>query len=297
MGQQKKSTKKSTMDFEISSEDAEFLLAFEGSEGLSDLARIWGRDISVVSRRLKRLAGMDLLQKSDGHWSITDRGRRLNAWTKRALREQSLALSMEGEIRIGAPSEFVARFLSGGLSPLEKKGYRFSIRSSEVGVEKLLEERRIDIGFDCGAPYSPSIAFKRCARETFGIYLSSGSARQAIEAGKASLGSLDYFHYERFDFSHIRRAVTGVDAPKMTFNDVSSLKSFLMGRKGAWSVLPDYCVSREVDKGRLYRLSGEGPLSSMHFGVWWNRASPPSAELIEWATDWLSAQEKSLKRV
>lgn len=80
--------------FLIHSEQLELLLAFEERKGLANLAETMGRDPSVVSRGLQRLAEeFPVLEKVKGKWELTPLGRRVNDSTRAFLSEQMSLIS------------------------------------------------------------------------------------------------------------------------------------------------------------------------------------------------------------
>lgn len=82
--------------FSLSSDQLELLVAFEESEGLGRLAEAMGRDPSVVSRSLQRLAEeFPVLIKVKGRWELTPLGRQTNELTKRFISAQRQLLPVE----------------------------------------------------------------------------------------------------------------------------------------------------------------------------------------------------------
>lgn len=82
--------------FSLSSDQLELLLMFEESEGLGKLAEQMGRDPSVISRSLQRMAEtFPVLVKAKGRWEITPLGRQTNALTKKFIAEQRQLLPIE----------------------------------------------------------------------------------------------------------------------------------------------------------------------------------------------------------
>jgi nicotinamidase-related amidase len=73
----------------MSSDSCELLLAFEEADSLQELAARIGRDLSVVSRQLQRLAeDHPVLEKVKGRWRLTPLGHQVNAWSRGALATQ-----------------------------------------------------------------------------------------------------------------------------------------------------------------------------------------------------------------
>ncbi|RYZ79100.1 MAG: isochorismatase family protein, partial [Proteobacteria bacterium] len=84
----------STLRFRLSSEQLELLLAFENALGLNDLAEKMGRDPSVISRGLQKIAEeYPVLDKVKGRWQLTQLGRNLNALTTAQLSEHHALLN------------------------------------------------------------------------------------------------------------------------------------------------------------------------------------------------------------
>lgn len=80
--------------FTLTSEQLELLLAFENATGLGHLAELMGRDPSVVSRNLQRIAeSYPVLKKVKGRWEITPLGIQINQRTRVYLEEQAKLFS------------------------------------------------------------------------------------------------------------------------------------------------------------------------------------------------------------
>jgi nicotinamidase-related amidase len=72
--------------FPLSSDQLELLLSFGESSGLAALAESMGRDPSVVSRGLQRIAeDYSVLVKVKGRWELTPLGYQVNAATKDSI--------------------------------------------------------------------------------------------------------------------------------------------------------------------------------------------------------------------
>lgn len=69
--------------YPLNSDQLELLLAFEESNGLSELAQTLSRDPSVISRQLQRLnEDYPVLIKDKGKWFISDLGKKVNELTR-----------------------------------------------------------------------------------------------------------------------------------------------------------------------------------------------------------------------
>lgn len=86
--------------FTLSSDQLELLLAFERSQGLGHLAELMGRDPSVVSRNLQRIAqSQPVLTKVKGRWEITPLGMQVNQATRSFLEAQAKLFQQRTETR------------------------------------------------------------------------------------------------------------------------------------------------------------------------------------------------------
>ncbi|MNK97251.1 Peroxyureidoacrylate/ureidoacrylate amidohydrolase RutB [compost metagenome] len=80
--------------FLLSSDQLELLLAFEDSKGLAALAESMGRDPSVISRGLLRIAEEHpVLVKVRGKWELTPLGRETNELTRNSIASYKSLLS------------------------------------------------------------------------------------------------------------------------------------------------------------------------------------------------------------
>ncbi len=80
--------------FPLSTDQLEILIAFESSLGLSQLAEELGKDPSVISRNLQRIAeDFSVLQKVKGRWVLTPLGHQIVVEGKKFLQVQHDLLS------------------------------------------------------------------------------------------------------------------------------------------------------------------------------------------------------------
>ncbi|MBC7457352.1 MAG: isochorismatase family protein [Bdellovibrionaceae bacterium] len=87
--------------FSLSSDQLELLLMFEESEGLGKLAEQMGRDPSVISRSLQRIAEeFHVLVKVKGRWEITPLGRQTNELTRKFIADQHQLLPIRKNINL-----------------------------------------------------------------------------------------------------------------------------------------------------------------------------------------------------
>lgn len=132
--------------FSISSDQLELLLAFEESEGLGHLAEVIGRDPSVVSRALQRIAEEHpVLTKVKGRWELTPLGRQINQLTRSTLAAYQTLLPRtkidpKREISISKKSVLVVINAQVGLLDSTQEGRNNS--EAEVKIEKLVSHWR-----------------------------------------------------------------------------------------------------------------------------------------------------------
>lgn len=79
--------------FSLDSSQCELLILFEEADTLAQMAERAGRDVSVISRQLQRLAETaPVLEKYKGRWRMTELGRQVNRWSRSAIAEQGRIL-------------------------------------------------------------------------------------------------------------------------------------------------------------------------------------------------------------
>lgn len=84
------------MPFLLSSDQLELLIAFEKSEGLNKLAEMMGRDPSVISRSLQKMAEeYPVLIKVKGRWELTPLGRQVNELSTQFILDQNKLLHLK----------------------------------------------------------------------------------------------------------------------------------------------------------------------------------------------------------
>jgi DNA-binding transcriptional LysR family regulator len=278
------------MRFLISSQECELLLAFECKSNLQELSELFNKDISVLSRNLKSIAKKsDLLEKQHGRWVLTDKGKALNAWSREAMYSQRLSLERQKSLKIAATREFASRILlpqARGL--IGDEDISVSIISSDAGIERLILAGQADFGFDCGRPYSPSIAFKRIVRERFVTIAAPIFIERSHIADFSNLKDKDHLRFMRNE-----GAVWDLDVEAShyfgTFSDMASLREACKLGFG-WAVIPYYAVKKELNEGSLVEVLGK-EFADQKFGVWWLRERKNIAAWVERAAKWLEQQE------
>jgi DNA-binding transcriptional LysR family regulator len=274
--------------FGLTSEQCELLLAFETAPSLEALARALGRDASVLSRQLQRIAQeTPALEKTHGRWRLTPLGKQLAAWARDAIASQRRALGQPTVIRLASTREFTARVLAPRLGELlhEHETTIVSLCAAEEGVEKRLLAGEADIGFDCGRPTDPEIRFRQVVPEPFSVLAAPSFIEKHCVTGARELLPLAHLQYQRATAATLLGLPDDAPRVRATFNDIASVREACSAGLG-WAVLPTYAVRRELDAGVLVALPGY-EVPEEHFGVWWLRERPALETWVERSVAWL----------
>lgn len=274
--------------FGLTSEQSELLLAFETAPSLEALARALGRDASVLSRQLQRIAqDTPALEKTHGRWRLTPLGKQLATWARDAIASQRRALGQPTVVRLASTREFTARVLAPRLGELmsEEETTIVSLFAGEEGVEKRLLAGEADIGFDCGRPQDPEIRFRQVTPEPFSVVAAPAFLSRHKVSNAREVLPFGNLQYQRATATSLLCLSDDVPVLRATFNDIASAREACCAGLG-WAVLPTYSVRRELDAGALTALSGfEVP--EEHFGVWWLRERPALEPWVDRCVKWL----------
>lgn len=279
---------RATDRFGLTSEQCELLLAFETAPSLEALARALGRDASVLSRQLQRIAqDTPALEKTHGRWRLTPLGKQLATWARDAIASQRRALGQPTVIRLASTREFTARVLAPRLGELisEEDTTIVSLYAGEEGVEKRLLAGEADIGFDCGRPMDPEIRFRQVTPEPFSVVAAPAFVERHKVTKAQEVLALANLQYQRATATALLSLADEVAHVRATFNDIASAREACCAGLG-WAVLPTYAVRRELDAGALIALPGYD-VSEEHFGVWWLRERPALEPWVERCVTWL----------
>jgi DNA-binding transcriptional LysR family regulator len=278
--------------FGLSSEQCELLVAFESAGSLGGLARVMGKDVSVISRQLQRLArAAAVLEKRQGKWRLTPLGRQINGWTRDVATSQRRILQQQTMVRIASTREFGARVLAPHLDELrgpDDDAAVLSIVASEEGVERVLLAGNADLGFDCGRPEDPSLRFKTVKPEEFAVLASPEFLTAHRFRSPTELLELPHLQYQRASAHRLLQLTYEVPHIFAVFNDIASIREACLAGLG-WAVLPVYAVRRELDAESLKRISGWN-IQQEQFGVWWVRGQTSIEPWVKRAIAWLGMQ-------
>jgi DNA-binding transcriptional LysR family regulator len=279
--------------FPLDSAQCETLVAFEMLGSVYALAEHFHKDVSVISRQLKKIASSaPVLEKQRGKWKLTPVGKQVVSWSRDSIGRLEHILQRRSTIRIGATREFASRILCpelprflGELLPKAN----ISILTSETGIEDLLLSGEIDFGFDCGRPYDPLIRYKQVKKERFGVFASPEFSKRHGGKTLEALLELPALQYKRMSLARYLQLATEVDQIAGQFNDLGAMRETCKSGMG-WTVLPLYIVRRELEEGSLVQLPVRVTTSD-YFGIWWLRGSSSIEPLIKKAENWLRGRE------
>jgi DNA-binding transcriptional LysR family regulator len=278
--------------FRMSSEDCELLLAFGEGGTLSDLAELMGRDISVISRQMKRLAGASpVLEKRAGRWRMTVAGENIAKWTREAMRAQSGILDEQSTVAIVTTHEFGARILTPGLgSLLPNPRVLPSILCTDLSIEPRILSGEAEFGFDCGRPQSPLIKYKLVRDEPLSLLASPVFKEHYRLKNWKELIETPYVEYSRISPTRSLGLKSEISVRAGSFNTVAATRAAVLAGRG-WSILPKYSVSHELEMGSLVSFLPEA-ITHEQFGVWWLRGNERAQrDWVPRATKWLKSQD------
>lgn len=279
--------------FALETDEALLLLEYEKSESISQVAKTFQRDPSVISRNLKKLADkLPVLEKSQGKWVVTELGKKFNSWTTEAVLSQRNILNQRITLKIASTREFADRYLIssiGTLFPSDK--YHVHIITFDSNSEQLLLNGQVDFVFDCGKPFDPQIAFKRSAEEKMSLVVSPKFKKENKIKEASDLCNLDHIHYSRNNLAKIYSMTKDKVNISMTLNDIALVRNAILNSSG-WATLPTYTIKKELENKSLVEIkqTKNWKLTSYKFGVWWNRDKSYLKEHVDKLVDWLGNQ-------
>lgn len=279
--------------FALETDEALLLLEYEKSESITEVAKVFKRDPSVISRSLKKLADkLPVLEKNQGKWIVTELGKKFNAWTTEAVLSQRNILNQRVTLKIASTREFANRYLIGSISELfPSDKFHIHIMTFDKDSELLLLNGQADFVFDCGKPYDPQIAFKRSAQENMSLVVSPEFKNEHKIKTSDDLTELNHIHYSRNNLAKLYSMTKDKVNISMTLNDIALVRSAIVNSQG-WGMLPTYTIKKELKEKSLVEIeqTKNWTLTSYKFGVWWNRDKSYLKEHVDKLSDWLSVQ-------
>lgn len=262
--------------FKYTLEECELVSLLEKHHTLEEISQFYQRDTSVISRRLNEIYKKhQLLQKINGRWALTEEGRELCRWAKKAANEQQLLKHRTSRIRIATTSEFSTKFLVPNISKILPQ-YYVDIITSDGHSEELLIDGKVDIAIDCGVPTHPDIRYKKAVKERMVI----------ASAKKCKLASDKYLHFDRTNIKELQLILEMPLNPLYTFNDLGSLRCAIQNSLG-FSLIPFYTIRN--DSLYIHPIEIQ---DQMHFGIWWRKDFKQS-EIIKTFYNFLTSQSLS----
>ncbi|MFO0676215.1 MAG: LysR family transcriptional regulator [Polyangiaceae bacterium] len=277
--------------FGLDSTDCELLAAFAASGSLRATAMRLGRDASVISRSLSRVARIaPVVEKRRDRWVLTPLGVSLNRWTAEAVRTQGAVLGRPTSVRIGTTREFASRVVVPGWEELFATTEGAPVlRTFESGLEAALVASTIDVAFECGRPLDPDVAFRVGAKEPMVVCASPAFLRRhRVRSTKTILGT-PYVSYERSPASVLLDLEREVPEIACVMNDIAAARAAVVRGLG-WSILPAYAVREEKEKRAIVTLE-DRVIPSERFGVWWLRGDRSAASWATRALAWLRTRD------
>ncbi|MEK6774582.1 MAG: LysR family transcriptional regulator [Bdellovibrionota bacterium] len=275
--------------FLLTDSESELLLKFEESPSLESLAANVGRDITVISRQLKRISEKaDVLTKISGRWCITKIGKRFNEATLDFLRIQKSIFSEKYILRIGTNREFASRVISRNINSLQNryKNATLEIRSYERGAELALLSGEIDIAFDCGRPQSPEIKYTQIQNEIIIAVASPAfKKKHGNKEELTDLSKLPHIHCERLRPDRVVGMNWDSGNIVIHTNDIATAREMALQSIG-WALLPEYAIRSELKSNLLKPLLNK-TFDQEKYGVWFMRSRVHLEKDFKNACEWL----------
>ncbi|MES3037256.1 MAG: LysR family transcriptional regulator, partial [Bdellovibrionota bacterium] len=262
---------------------------FEQYQDIARISQKLGKDPSGVSRAIKKLADKyPVLEKRTGRWQLTELGTRLNNLSRDFIKIQASTLKSQERIRIGSNREFASRVIAPRITEISAliPETKIDLFSYEKGVEHALKAGAMDIGFDCGRPTDPSVAYKMLANEPISTYCSKSFAKQfKKQITSQEWKALPHILCERLYPDRIMNLAEIDWNVAFHVNDISLARELAVRGEG-WALLPSYSVSREIAAGELIQMGNES-YEIEKYGIWWLRERKYLTPAVQALSDWL----------
>lgn len=274
--------------FTFTTEEMELLSFFEESSSLVKTAAAYGRDVTIVSRMLKRISEKaPVLEKISGRWRLTEQGKQLCSLTRDTIYSQNALLLESKTLRIGTNREFLQKILLPDLDRLKAKlgNAQLQFKSYEVGTEKALLDGQIDLAIDCGPPYSPEVSFKSCVQEPMILVCHKDFYQKyKILFKKSRFEDIPHVYYERLKLDKHFSSIKSNNIA-LQFTDIVGARDACVLGYG-WTLLPVYMIREPLKKKTLVNLSTHTMYEK--YGVWSLKSRTFLANERQHLIDWLS---------
>jgi len=277
----------------MTAEESELLLAFEKMGNIEATARALRKDASGVSRQLSVIAKRcPALEKRNGRWMITEIGKALNGLARNVIQAQYGLLESRRSLVIRTNREFGSRVIGPNFLSLQKAlpNTLLSVLTFENGTEEALLKGKVEIGFGCGRPFDPGIAYKLLVSEPIVIVATKAFRRRfEKEITERRLYQAPHLLWERLYPDKIFSDRENKINVRAVFNDIATARAACLAGAG-WSLLPRYSVEQELRDGTLeiieLKKSGEA-----YYGLWWPRTRQLPQDIFTALIGWLKEQK------
>lgn len=272
--------------FELSSQQCQLLMELERSQSLAELAKVFSRDPSVLSRQIKHIHSLaPVVEKRGGNWALTSLGIELVRWAKEASACQQSILKGSQNIRIGAASEFAMTAVSFALS-LSSVASPSPTLYIEPYPEKSLLQGTVDIVFGTGLPRDSKVHYHLIGTQ----YLCCVASPRLMVQNVSGLSKYPLIQWALRPFPENLRKLNSPVA--LICNDIGAIKTLCRQGMG-WSILPQSAVKAEIRNGTLKEIC-RIPSDETITVSWIRNDSRQILQCVEAACSWLKNQEKLL---
>lgn len=284
----------------VSSDDCMVLLALRDSRSLREAAKSLACDPGGLLRKVQRIADeLDLVQKRQGKWTLTERGEALVAWTMESILSQRQLLEGESVVRFAAPTWFAERVLIPRVSDLPLETGRRPMVEFIVpgqGFELALMEGKCDYAVACHPPESPVIAHRQVRAERWVVVASPQFLHASGLVSRLSAGvkKREVTLTELLGLSFVRHSALNpeqffsseqVSATTLTVDNLAGVRAAVVNGLG-WSFVPFALVAEEVRAHRLVEV--RHPISmDRKVCVWWLRNSVRGRIKVSQVSAWI----------
>lgn len=287
------------MQYEIDPQDCLLLYAIYQAGSIKAASHTLKKDPSVVLKRVQKISRDTVfIEKMNGSWTLTEKGKKIALWAKEMQLSQKAVLDAPTALRLGATMFFIERIIVPQLtkSPLKELSlnHNLEILCPTDGLEAAILRGSIDIAFACGRPNDPQVGFKKVCDERWSIVCSPKLAQKiqgkTIESRMIELLNLSFLRHK----SLVPEQMLKIDRHKiktlLTFDTVAGLRSSAINGLG-WTLLPRAAVLDEIQSGNLIDLSTKLQINLKNdfLGIWWLKENKSVkshiAPIIRWLSD------------
>lgn len=293
------------MQYEIDPQDCLLLYAIYQAGSIKAASHILKKDPSVVLKRVQKISRDTVfIEKMNGLWTLTEKGKQIALWAKEMQLSQKAVLKAPTALRLGATMFFVERVIAPQLarSPLKELSlnHNLEILCPSDGLEAAILRGSIDIAFACGRPNDPLVGFKKVCDERWSIVCSPKLAQKV--QGKTTESKMDKLLVLPFlrHKSLVPEEMLKIDRNKIntliSFDTVVGLRSGAINGLG-WTLLPRAAVWDEIESGKLIDLSAtlQMNLKNDFLGIWWLKENKSIKPHISPLLNWLSTSGYEFK--